>query len=161
GIDLPTIARGLEAVRHLSGRLERIECGQNFGVFVDFAHTPDALRQALASVREVTPGRLLCVFGAGGNRDVQKGPLVGRAVEAQADLAIVTTDNPRFEDPQRIAADILAGFEQPSLARWVPDRTEAIRYALSLAGPDDCVLIAGRGHETMQVIGGESLPLDD
>ena len=138
GIDLPTIARGLESVGHLPGRLERIECGQPFGAFVDFAHTPDALAAVLAAVREVTAGRLICVFGAGGNRDVPKRPLMGRAVETLADVAIVTSDNPRLEDPRAIAADMLAGFSQPGDARWMPDRAEAITYALSLAGPDDC-----------------------
>lgn len=161
GIDLPTIVRGLEAVGQVPGRLERIECGQPFGVYVDFAHTADALSEVLSALREVTAGRLLCVFGAGGNRDKEKRPLMGRAVESLADLAIVTTDNPRFEDPQTIAAEILAGCDRPGDMRYVPDRREAIRYALSLAGPDDVVVIAGRGHETQQTVGDERLPLDD
>ena len=161
GIDLATIAAGLEAVGHVPGRLERIECGQPFGVFVDFAHTSDALAVALAAVREVTAGRVLCVFGAGGNRDTRKRPLMGRTVEELADLAIITTDNPRFEDPQTIAAEILAGFQRPGEARWMPDRAAAIEYALSLAGPDDTVLVAGRGHETHQIVGRERKPLDD
>lgn len=161
GIELTTIIRGLEAVCRVSGRLERIECGQPFGVFVDFAHTPDALAASLSVLREVTPGRVLCVFGAGGNRDSQKRPLMGREVEKHADIAIVTTDNPRFEDPQAIGAEILKGFERPGDARWVCDRSEAIEYALSLARPDDTVLVAGRGHETHQTVGHERLPLDD
>jgi UDP-N-acetylmuramoyl-L-alanyl-D-glutamate--2,6-diaminopimelate ligase len=161
GIDLPTIVRGLEAVGHVAGRLERIECGQPFGVYVDFAHTPDALAASLDTLREVTAGRIVCVFGAGGNRDARKRPLMGRAVESRADVAIVTTDNPRFEDPQTIAAEIMSGFERPSEARWVPERTEAIHYALSLAGPDDCVLVAGRGHEDHQIVGHDRIPLDD
>ncbi len=161
GIDLPTIVRGLENVTRVPGRLERIECGQPFGVYVDYAHTPDALAVALDTLREVTAGRLICVFGAGGNRDAAKRPLMGRAVESRAQVSIVTTDNPRHEDPQAIAAEIIAGYERPSEARYVPDRTEAIRYALSLAGPDDCVLVAGRGHEPFQTIGSEHLRLDD
>ena len=161
GIDLTAIVQGLEAVSHVPGRLERIECGQPFGVFVDFAHTPDALTVSLETLREVTVGRTICVFGAGGNRDESKRPLMGRAVETFADLAIVTTDNPRMEDPQKIAADILSGFERPDDARWVPDRAEAIHYALSLAGPDDCVLVAGRGHEEYQTVGHSRIPLDD
>ncbi len=161
GIDLVTIVRGLESVGHVAGRLERIECGQPFGVFVDFAHTPDALAASLEAVREVTAGRVLCVFGAGGNRDPQKRPLMGRTVESNADVAIVTTDNPRFEDPGAIAADILTGFERAADARWMPDRAAAIQYALSLAGPDDSVLVAGRGHESHQVVGRMRLPLDD
>src|SRR4029079_8607114 len=113
-------------------------------VFVDFAHTADALAASLSVLREVTPGRVLCVFGAGGNRDAEKRPLMGRAVEAHADVAIVTTDNPRFEDPRSIGAEILSGFERAGEARWVCDRTEAIEYALSLARPDDTVLVAGK-----------------
>jgi UDP-N-acetylmuramoyl-L-alanyl-D-glutamate--2,6-diaminopimelate ligase len=161
GIDLLSIVRGLETLGHVPGRLERIECGQPFGVYVDFAHTSDALAVALSAVREVTSGRVLCVFGAGGNRDCKKRPLMGRAVESLADVAIVTTDNPRFEDPRTIAAEILSGFERPGDARWMPERSLAIEYALSLAGPDDSVLIAGRGHETHQIVEDRRVPLDD
>ncbi len=161
GLELTAIVRGLEAVTHVPGRLERIECGQPFGVYIDFAHTPDALAVSLATLREVTPGRILCVFGAGGNRDTKKRPLMGRTVETGADVAIITNDNPRFEDPQTIASEILAGFERPALARWMPDRAEAIQYALSLAGPDDCVLVAGKGHEVHQIVGHHRIPLDD
>jgi len=161
GIDLATIARGLEAIVSVPGRMERIECGQPFGVFVDFAHTADALSAVLSTLREVAAGKLLCVFGAGGNRDAQKRPKMGRAVEELADLVVVTTDNPRREEPSAIAAEILAGLERPGDARWVPDRCEAIQYALSLAGPDDVVLIAGRGHETHQIVGYEPIALDD
>ncbi|MBI3838998.1 MAG: UDP-N-acetylmuramoyl-L-alanyl-D-glutamate--2,6-diaminopimelate ligase [Planctomycetia bacterium] len=161
GIDLATIVRGLEAVRHVPGRLERIECGQPFGAYVDFAHTPDALAVSLEALREVTVGRIICVFGAGGNRDAIKRPLMGRAVESRADVVVVTTDNPRFEDPQTIAADIFSGFERFGEARWIADRTEAVQYALSLAGPDDCVLVAGRGHEPFQRVGHDRIALDD
>jgi len=110
GIELTDVARGLEFVGHVPGRLERIECGQPFSVFVDYAHTPDALRTVLKTLREVTAGRLICVFGAGGGRDRQKRPGMGRAVERRADLAILTNDNPRREDPQAIFRDILGGF---------------------------------------------------
>jgi UDP-N-acetylmuramoyl-L-alanyl-D-glutamate--2,6-diaminopimelate ligase len=161
GIDLMTIVRGLEAVDRVPGRLERIECGQPFGVYVDYAHTPDALQVALETLAEVTPGRIICVFGAGGNRDAAKRPLMGRVVESLADVAIVTSDNPRFEDPQAIAAAILSGFEQPGEARWIADRSQAIQYALWLAGPDDSVLVAGRGHEPFQQVGYERIVLDD
>ena len=150
GIDLTTIVRGLEAVEHVPGRLERIECGQPFGVLSTLPTRPTPWPSSLDTLREVTPGRVICVFGAGGNRDATKRPLMGRAVEARADVAIVTTDNPRFEDPQAIAAEILAGFERPGEARWIADRTEAIHYALSLAGPDDCVLVAGRDTKRTQ-----------
>ncbi len=112
GIELTTVVRGLESVGHVPGRLERIECGQPFGVFVDFAHTPDALTGVLKTLRQVTAGRLICVFGAGGERDRQKRPLMGRAVEQGADVAILTNDNPRHEDPQAIFRDVLDGFAQ-------------------------------------------------
>ncbi len=161
GIDLATIVRGLEAVDSLAGRLQRLECGQPFGVFVDFAHTPDALSGSLATLRNVAPGRILCVFGAGGDRDRAKRPLMGRAVEAAADLVFLTNDNPRTEDPESIFADILAGCETPDLVRVIPDRAQAIAEALAAAQPGDCVLIAGKGHEKHQIIGQQRHPFDD
>ncbi|MHB8899175.1 MAG: UDP-N-acetylmuramoyl-L-alanyl-D-glutamate--2,6-diaminopimelate ligase [Thermoguttaceae bacterium] len=161
GIDLPTIVRGLENLEHVPGRLERIECGQPFGVFVDFAHTPDALSGSLATLRAVTRGRILCVFGAGGNRDRAKRPLMGRAVEEAADVAIVTSDNPRNEPAERIVRDVLDGFHRPCDARVMLDRADAIGWALAQARPGDCVLIAGKGHEDHQIIGDRRVPFDD
>jgi UDP-N-acetylmuramoyl-L-alanyl-D-glutamate--2,6-diaminopimelate ligase len=161
GIDLCTVVRGLESVGHVPGRLERIECGQPFGVFVDFAHTPDALSGVLKTLRQVTAGRLICVFGAGGQRDRQKRPLMGRAVEQGANVAILTNDNPRHEDPGVIFGDILDGFANPRVVEVHYDRTDAIRRALAIAQPDDCVLIAGKGHEKHQIIGDCRVPLDD
>ncbi|NQU19811.1 MAG: UDP-N-acetylmuramoyl-L-alanyl-D-glutamate--2,6-diaminopimelate ligase [Candidatus Nealsonbacteria bacterium] len=161
GVDLPTIARGLEAAGHVPGRLERLECGQPFGVFVDYAHTPDALQGSLRTLREVTRGRLICVFGAGGDRDRQKRPLMARAVENGADLAVVTNDNPRTEDPEAIIRQTVAGFRNSIPVEIIPDRAEAIGYALSMAEPGDCVLIAGKGHETEQIIGDDHTAFDD
>ncbi len=161
GIDLPTVARGLEAVDYVPGRLQRIECGQPFTVFVDYAHTPDALAGALAALREVIQRRLICVFGAGGDRDRGKRPLMGRAVEAGADLAVLTNDNPRTEDPQAILRELLSGMVRPAAARVIPDRAEAIAWALSQARAGDCVLVAGKGHETCQILGTERIPFDD
>jgi UDP-N-acetylmuramoyl-L-alanyl-D-glutamate--2,6-diaminopimelate ligase len=161
GIDLPTVVRGLETAGQVPGRLERIECGQPFGVFVDFAHTPHALAGCLRTLRSLVDGRLICVFGAGGDRDRKKRPLMGRAVEAGADLAVVTSDNPRAEDPQTIIHDLLGGFRQPAAAKVVPDRAEAIHWALAAAEPGDCVLIAGKGHENSQIVGDERIPFDD
>lgn len=160
-IELTTIARGLESVGHVPGRLERIECGQPFGVFVDFAHTPDALNGVLKTLRQVTAGRLICVFGAGGGRDRQKRPLMGRAVEKGAGIAILTNDNPRYEDPEEIFREVLGGFCSPQAASVIPDRAEAICQALAMAQPGDCVLIAGKGHEKYQILGDERVPLDD
>lgn len=161
GIDLATIVRGLESIQNIPGRLERLECGQPFSVFVDYAHTPDALTASLEALRQVAAGRLICVFGAGGDRDATKRSLMGRAVEAAADLAVLTNDNPRTEPPQRILGQILDGFRRPSAAWVIADRAEAIRWALSQARAGDCVLIAGKGHEQFQIIGDEQLEFDD
>ncbi len=161
GIELTTVARGLESVGHVPGRLERIECGQPFGVFVDFAHTPDALSGVLKTLRQVTAGRLICVFGAGGQRDRQKRPLMGRAVEKAASIAILSSDNPRHEDPLAIIREVLAGFVNPGTVQVISDRTSAICMALRMAEPGDCVVIAGKGHETCQIIGDQRLPHDD
>jgi UDP-N-acetylmuramoyl-L-alanyl-D-glutamate--2,6-diaminopimelate ligase len=161
GIEMTTVVRGLESVGHVPGRLERVECGQPFGVFVDFAHTPDALREVLKTLRHVTPGRVICVFGAGGERDRQKRPLMGRAVEEGSHAAILTNDNPRSEDPRAIFRDVLGGCLCPQAVQVVPDRVEAIHRTLAAARPGDCVLIAGKGHEDYQIIGDRRIPLDD
>jgi UDP-N-acetylmuramoyl-L-alanyl-D-glutamate--2,6-diaminopimelate ligase len=162
GIDLQTIAAGLEAVSTVPGRLDRIECGQPFGVFIDYAHTPDALVTVLDTLREVTEGRLICVFGAGGDRDRQKRPAMGRAVSNRADMAIVTNDNPRGEEPAAIARQILNGMDNPACQVEVElDRHQAIERALTLAETGDCVVIAGKGHENYQQVGSKRQPLDD
>jgi UDP-N-acetylmuramoyl-L-alanyl-D-glutamate--2,6-diaminopimelate ligase len=160
-IDLPTVVSGLEAIQRIPGRLERVECGQPFSVFVDYAHTPDALSGSLETLRAVTSGRLICVFGAGGDRDKSKRPLMGRAVEAAADLAVVTSDNPRSETPEAIAAQIAEGFQRPGAAQTILDRRRAIEWALERARPGDCVLVAGKGHETYQIVGDRRLNFDD
>ena len=161
GIDLHEIVRGIEAIEHVPGRLERIECGQPFAAFVDYAHTPDALACTLNTLREITEGKLICVFGAGGNRDRQKRPLMGRTVEQLADEAIVTTDNPRSEDPEVIAREILSGCDRPADFELVFDRSSAIRRAIHLAEPGDTVVIAGKGHEDYQIIGNRRHQIDD
>jgi UDP-N-acetylmuramoyl-L-alanyl-D-glutamate--2,6-diaminopimelate ligase len=161
GFDLTTIVRGLETVDRLPGRLERIECGQPFGVFVDYAHTPDALAGVLDALRNLTSGRVLCVFGAGGDRDSTKRPKMGRAVEARADVVVLTSDNPRTEDPRRITRDVLHGCVEPAGIEVIPDRAAAIERALGQARPGDCVLIAGKGHETYQIVGDERYEFDD
>jgi UDP-N-acetylmuramoyl-L-alanyl-D-glutamate--2,6-diaminopimelate ligase len=160
-IDLATIVAGLEAIERVPGRLERIECGQPFSVFVDYAHTPDALTSALDALRQVTSGRLICVFGAGGDRDKSKRRPMARAVESLADLAVVTSDNPRSERPEAIVDEIVAGFRDRSSAHTIVNRSEAIHWALEQAQPGDCVLIAGKGHETYQIIGEKRHKFDD
>ncbi len=161
GVDLQTVVRGLEAIEDVPGRLQRLECGQPFGVFVDYAHTPDALAGCLQTLNEVVSGRVICVFGAGGDRDPKKRPLMGRAVEAGAHHAVITTDNPRTEAPETIIGNILDGFADPQNAHVIPDRADAIRWALAEARPGDCVLIAGKGHETYQIVGHAKNHFDD
>jgi UDP-N-acetylmuramoyl-L-alanyl-D-glutamate--2,6-diaminopimelate ligase len=161
GIELPRIVRTLEAAKHVPGRLERIECGQPFSVFVDFAHTPDALTGCLHVLRTVTKSRLICVFGAGSGGDESIRPLIGQVMEKQADLAILTSGNPQGEDPMEIIQDLLSGFQNPDRAEIIPDRRAAIHRALSSARIGDCVLIAGKGYETCKIDEEEIFPSDD
>jgi UDP-N-acetylmuramoyl-L-alanyl-D-glutamate--2,6-diaminopimelate ligase len=160
GVTPETAARGLEKSRGVPGRLERIEAGQAFRVVVDYAHTPDALERALAACREHATGRVLAVFGCGGDRDRGKRPLMGAVAARGADRAWVTNDNPRSEDPAAIAAEVLAGAPAGSLTVEL-DRRAAIAAAVAEARPGDLVLIAGKGHETTQTIGSQVLPFDD
>jgi UDP-N-acetylmuramoyl-L-alanyl-D-glutamate--2,6-diaminopimelate ligase len=153
-----TIAERLCTVPQVPGRLEVIS--QQPLVLRDYAHTPDALERALDAVRPFARGRLICVFGAGGDRDRGKRPLMGAAVAARADIAIVTSDNPRTEDPERIIDDIVAGMPGVAYKR-LADRRAAIAHALAVATAGDLVLLAGKGHETYQVIGTEKVPFDE
>jgi UDP-N-acetylmuramoyl-L-alanyl-D-glutamate--2,6-diaminopimelate ligase len=159
-IDAATIVRGLETAPPVPGRLERIEAGQPFEVIVDYAHTPDALVHALGAVRAHVRGRVLTVFGCGGDRDRGKRPLMGRAAAAGSDLAWVTSDNPRSEDPAAIAAEVAAGAPAGAL-RIELDRRAAITAALAEARPGDAVLIAGKGHESTQTFADRTVPFDD
>jgi UDP-N-acetylmuramoyl-L-alanyl-D-glutamate--2,6-diaminopimelate ligase len=159
GIELGDAAAALPLAPVAPGRMETIEAGQPFAVFVDYAHTPDALERVLASARGLTQGRVLCVFGCGGDRDRGKRPEMGRAVDRGADVVIVTSDNPRSEDPAAIIDDVLAGISGPNVA--IVDRREAIAHALAEAQPGDVVVIAGKGHEHGQTIAGVTHPFDD
>ena len=161
-------ARGLAAARPVPGRLERVAKAP-FPVFVDFAHTPDALEQVLKALRPLVSGRLIAVFGAGGDRDPAKRPLMGAAVARWADLAVVTSDNPRTEDPAEIVAQVSAGTTPATRAGGarqcrvveIVDRREAIHRALDAARPGDAVLLAGKGHERYQEVGAQRLPFDE
>ena len=158
GIGEKAIKQGIEAVDRVPGRFDRVDEGQPFTVFVDYAHTPGALETALEAARELgRGGRVICVFGAGGDRDRAKRPLMGQVVAELADLSLVTSDNPRSEDPAAIAAEVVDGLD----LEVELDRRRAIERALELARPGDVVVIAGKGHEQGQEIGGRKLPFDD
>lgn len=161
GLAADAIGRGIAGLSLVRGRLERVDCGQPYHVLVDYAHTPDAIERVLQGLRAVYTGRIVCVFGAGGDRDRKKRPEMARAAEAGADLVIVTSDNPRTEDPRAIIREIQAGFRDLSRVIVEPDRRTAIELALSQAQPGDCVLIAGKGHEQYQIVGERRLQFDD
>jgi UDP-N-acetylmuramoyl-L-alanyl-D-glutamate--2,6-diaminopimelate ligase len=158
-LDESAIARGVAAVEAVPGRFEAVDEGQAFAVLVDYAHTPDSLDTVLQAARGLGDGRLIAVFGAGGDRDRGKRPLMGAIAAERADLAIVTSDNPRSEDPLAIIQDVLQG---AGLGVEIdPDRRSAIERAISVAEPGDVVVIAGKGHEPGQEIGGVVHPFDD
>ena len=163
GLPPAAVRTGLASLRAVPGRLEPVECGQDFRVLVDYAHTPDALAQVLALLRPLTRGRLRVVFGCGGDRDRAKRPLMGAVVGRLADNLYVTSDNPRSEVPRAILDDILAGLPEDARAGAVTlvDRREAIEVACRAARGGDVVLLAGKGHETTQTIGEQVLPFDD
>jgi UDP-N-acetylmuramoyl-L-alanyl-D-glutamate--2,6-diaminopimelate ligase len=154
------IVHGIESLSRVPGRFEPVIAGQAFRVIVDYAHTDDALEKVLASAREITQGRLIVVFGCGGDRDRTKRPLMGQVAANGSDYAIVTSDNPRAEEPMAIIKEIEEGM-RGGRYRIEVDRREAIRLALAEAKPGDTVLIAGKGHETYQTIGANSYPFDD
>ena len=170
GSNAEEIAGALSQIQPSKGRFEPIENTQGLNVFVDYAHTPDALGRSLTTLRQLVSGRVICVFGCGGDRDRAKRPQMGKAAMEIADVLFLTSDNPRTEDPQRIADDALVGIKEAGGQRFnasgrgytvVLDREEAIHAALQLAGPEDGVLIAGKGHEDYQVIGTETRPFSD
>ena len=150
----------LTRVRPVRGRMERI-AGGGLCAVVDYAHTPRALESLLSGCREMTTGRLLCVFGCGGDRDRGKRALMGEIASRLADVVVISDDNPRSEDPLRIVADIRSGAAEGAKVEVIHDRARAIRYALSSAAPGDCVVIAGKGHEAFQLAGDRRLPFDD
>lgn len=162
GVALPTVVAGLEAAPQVPGRLERIDEGQPFSVLVDYAHTPDSLDKASAAVKRVTSGRTIVVFGCGGDRDPSKRPLMAAAAARHADVVIITSDNPRSEDPAAIIAQIVPGLADTSVDYEVEvDRRLAILRALASAAPGDSVLIAGKGHEDYQIFADRTVHFDD
>lgn len=163
GLSFAAVAKGLNTAVVVPGRIERVEAGQPFSVLVDYAHTPDALAAALATARDLAgPHRVIVVFGCGGDRDRAKRPLMGRVAAEGADLAVLTSDNPRDEEPEAIAAAVLEGLASgPARAEVELDRRAALRRALDVAEAGDVVLIAGKGHETGQTSRGVTVPFDD
>ncbi len=160
GINLRDAVLSLSKAPQVPGRLEAVPAKRQFQIFVDYAHTDDALLNVLKTLRELAPRKLICVFGAGGDRDQAKRPLMGRVADQNADFSIITSDNPRKEDPLAIIEEIKKGFRSENYEA-IPDRAEAITRAISLAQPRDIVLIAGKGHETYQEFADHTVPFDD
>jgi UDP-N-acetylmuramoyl-L-alanyl-D-glutamate--2,6-diaminopimelate ligase len=160
GVGLREAVLSLGKSPQVPGRLEAVPAKRQFQAFVDYAHTPDALLNVLKTLRELEPGRLIVVFGCGGDRDRQKRPLMGEIADRHADYAIITSDNPRKEDPNAIIAEVDKGFRSAHYEKIV-DRTEAITRAIELAQPRDIVLIAGKGHENYQEFADHTVPFDD
>ena len=160
-IDESVVKAAMTKASNVSGRFEEIDAGQDFKVVVDYAHTPDGLRKVLEAAKTSLDGRLITVFGCGGDRDRDKRPLMGREVSRLSDVSIVTSDNPRSEDPERIIEDIIEGAEDRSDLKIVSDRYQAIKVAIAEAKSGDLVLIAGKGHETGQTFADKTVPFDD
>lgn len=161
GIDLSTIKKGLESFRDVSGRMERIVLGQKYNVLIDYAHTPDALEKVLEDAKEITKGNLILVFGCGGDRDKGKRPIMGKIASDLADRVIITSDNPRTEDPEAIVQQIYQGTEPKKKVELTVDRKKAIKHALELAKENDTVIIAGKGHEDYQILGKRKIHFSD
>ncbi len=163
GLPAEAVLRGLAVTEGVPGRFEAVRAGQPFSVVVDYSHTPDSLENALLAARAVTSGRVLVVFGCGGDRDRGKRPLMGGIGARLADRSVITSDNPRSEDPLAIIDEIAAGVPHDLVPTVViePDRRSAIRIALSEARPGDTVVIAGKGHEQGQIVGDSKIPFDD
>lgn len=176
-VPLSAIKAGVESLSAIPGRLERIENTKERFVYVDYAHTPDALKNAVSALKQIAPAGIICVFGCGGDRDREKRPLMGEIVGRLCDLAIVTSDNPRTEDPAAIIEQILPGIKAAGGVKYLatelkkgfdkkcyivePDRRRAIELAITASRPNDAVIIAGKGHETYQIIGKKTIDFDD
>jgi UDP-N-acetylmuramoyl-L-alanyl-D-glutamate--2,6-diaminopimelate ligase len=163
GIELEVIKEAVERVERIPGRLESVPNGRDILAFVDYAHTPDALKNVLLHAADLAKGRLIVVFGCGGDRDREKRPLMGKVVAEKANAAVVTNDNPRTEDPMDIIGMIEPGLEEGGMKEYeiIPDRREAIARAVDIARPGDVIVVAGKGHEDYQIIGTEKRHFDD
>lgn len=165
GVDLPTIVRALEGATGVVGRMEAVDAGQPFGVFVDYAHSPDGLENVLITAQNFARGRVIAVFGCGGDRDRSKRPHMGRIAAERAEYSIITSDNPRSEDPEAILADIEQGMtgalQSGHYYEVIPDRAAAICRAIAIAEENDVIIIAGKGHETYQIFRDRTIDFDD
>jgi UDP-N-acetylmuramoyl-L-alanyl-D-glutamate--2,6-diaminopimelate ligase len=161
GIDKPSVIAGIGNLEKVPGRMEMVENPYNLQIIIDYAHTPAALQTALESARGFTRGRLITIFGCGGDRDQAKRPLMGKIASEISDMVVITSDNPRTEDPQAIIDNILEGITGDTDIMVEPDRNEAIRLGISSMSADDCLIIAGKGHEDYQIIGQVKKPFDD
>jgi len=165
GLSVEQVKTSLEALPGVPGRVESVDAGQPFAVVVDYAHTPDGLENVLRAVKEFAEGRIICVFGCGGDRDRTKRPIMGSIAARYSDVCVVTSDNPRSEDPDAILLDVEEGLKADGVPQeryaMIADRRKAIEKAVEMASPGDVVLIAGKGHETYQIIGGVTFSFDD
>jgi len=161
GASPAAVKSGFETLKSIRGRMESVDCGQDFRVIVDYAHTHDALANILSSLRPLTSGRLITVFGCGGDRDRTKRPLMARAATSLSDYTVITSDNPRTEDPEGIIRDILRGVEETGRVDVEPDRRSAIERAIGMARGGDIVVIAGKGHENYQILKEGTIEFDD
>lgn len=162
GLPMGEMARVMRTVKGVRGRVEIVPVPRAFTVIIDYAHSPNALENILLTARDVTAGQLICLFGCGGDRDKTKRPIMGAVAQELADLVVVTSDNPRSEDPQAIIGDILSGMEPDAgTVRVEPDRAKAIRYCLERGRPGDVIVLAGKGHEVTQEVNGVFYPMDE
>ena len=167
GISMDDAIEAVKDFQSVPGRFELIDEGQSFAVVVDYAHTPDGLEKILGTAREITEGKIIAVFGCGGDRDRMKRPIMGSIAAEHADISIVTSDNPRTEDPEKIIEDVVVGVEKvkknkPDLYyEVIADSRQAIKRAVSLAKDDDIVIIAGKGHEDYQILKDRTIHFDD
>ena len=160
-IDSDAIKRGIELIENVPGRAEKLELRQKYNIIIDYSHTPDSLFNIISTMKRITKGRVIAVFGCGGDRDKGKRPIMGRIAEENADITIITSDNPRTEDPNQIISDIVQGIKKKENIIQIPDRKKAIFKALSIAEESDSVLILGKGHETYQIIGNKKIHFND
>ena len=153
---------GLKSARGVKGRIEVVETGRDFSVIIDYAHTPDGLYNVIRTIRGFCKGRIITVFGCGGDRDVTKRPKMGKIAAALSDFCVVTSDNPRTEDPEKIVADVVEGVKDGNCDyAVVTNRFEAIEFALDHAKVNDVVLLAGKGHETYQILADRTIDFDE